>query len=199
MERCDNLFPELRTWFRVRRSFDGFSGRPASVFTRLSMALGDMTLVNAAKPAYHAARGTRRRTMAGDARTLTLRIIQEIWNAKNPSLIEELYSDDCVIHTPDGEARGVGGSRRLYQTYTSSFPDLQFEIQQIVAEGDMASAQLVFSGTHKGALGEIPASGNFVKVTNNCFFRFADGKLVEQKGVWDTLSLMRQINADLRG
>jgi predicted ester cyclase len=96
--------------------------------------------------------------MAQHPRRLTLRIIQEIWNAKNPSLIEELYSDDCVIHTPDGEVRGVEGSKRLYQDYTSSFPDLQFEIQQIVAEGDMASAQLVFTGTHMGPLGEIPAS-----------------------------------------
>jgi steroid delta-isomerase-like uncharacterized protein len=137
--------------------------------------------------------------MAQHPRRLTLRIIQEIWNAKNPSLIEELYSDDCVIHTPDGEVRGVEGSKRLYQTYTSSFPDLQFEIQQIVAEGDMASAQLVFTGTHMGPLGEIPASGNFVKVVNNCFFRFADGELVAQQGVWDSLSLMRQINANLRG
>ncbi len=86
---------------------------------------------------------------------------------------------------------------RLYQTYTSSFPDVQFKIQQIVAEGDMASAQLVLTGTHKGPLGQVPASGNFVKVANNCFFRFANGKLVEQNGVWDSLSLMRQINADL--
>lgn len=135
--------------------------------------------------------------MAQDPRALTLRILQEIWNAKNPSLIEELYSDDCVIHTPDGEVRGVDGSKRLYQTYTSSFPDVQFEIRQIIAEGDMASAQLVFTGTHAGPLGKIPASGNFVKVANNCFFRFADGKLVEQEGVWDSLSLMRQINAEL--
>ena len=135
--------------------------------------------------------------MAQDARTLTSRILREIWNAKNPSLIEELYGDECVIHTPDGEVRGVEGGKRLYETYTASFPDVQFEIQQIVAEGDMASAQLIFTGTHKGPLGGIPASGNFVRVANNCFFRFANGKLVEQKGVWDSLSLMRQINADL--
>ena len=141
--------------------------------------------------------GESRQIMAYDSRTLTSRILQEIWNAKNPSLIDELYSDDCVIYTPDGEVRGIEGSKRLYQTYTSSFPDVRFEIQQIVAESDMASAQLLFTGTHKGPLGKIPASGNFVKVANNCFFRFADGKLVEQKDVWDSLSLMRQINADL--
>jgi steroid delta-isomerase-like uncharacterized protein len=135
--------------------------------------------------------------MTQDSRRLTLRILQEVWNAKNPVLIEELYSEDCVIHTPDGEVRGVEGSKRLYQTYISSFPDVQFEIQHIVAEGDMASAQLLFTGTHKGPLGKVPASGNFVKVANNCFFRFADGKLIEQKGVWDSLSLMRQINAKL--
>jgi steroid delta-isomerase-like uncharacterized protein len=135
--------------------------------------------------------------MAQNARTLTLQILQKIWNAKNPSLIPQLYSDQCVIHTPDGELRGIEGSKQLYQTYIASFPDVQFEIQQIVAEGDMAVAQLIFTGTHKGPLGKVPASGNFVRVANNCFFRFADGKLVEQKGVWDSLSLMRQINADL--
>ena len=136
--------------------------------------------------------------MAQDARTLTTRILLEIWNAKVPSLIPELYSDDCVIHTPDGEVRGVEGSRRLYQTYIGAFPDVQFEIQQIIAEGDRAVAQLVFTGTHQGPLGKVPASGNPVRVANACFFRFAGGKLVEQQGVWDSLSLMRQINADLQ-
>ena len=137
-----------------------------------------------------------RQAMAPESRALTLRILQEVWNAKNPSLIDELYSDACVIHTLDGEVRGVEGSRRLYQTYIAAFPDVRFEIQQIVAEGDMASAQLVFTGTHKGPLGDIPASGNAVRVANTCFFRFAGGKLVEQRGVWDSLSLMRQITAD---
>jgi predicted ester cyclase len=99
--------------------------------------------------------------------------------------------------TADAEVRGIEGSKRPCQTYTSSFPDAQFEIQQIVAEGDAASAQLVFTGTHNVPLGEIPVSGNFVNVANNCCFRFADGKLVERKGVCDSLSLMRQINADL--
>ena len=65
-----------------------------------------------------------------------MRILQAIWNAKNPSLIDELYSNDCVIHTPDGEVHGVEGSKHLYHTYTSAFPDMQFEIQQIVAEDD---------------------------------------------------------------
>ncbi|NOG71264.1 ester cyclase [Roseicella sp. DB1501] len=135
--------------------------------------------------------------MPQDPRALTLRILQDIWNAKDPSLIEEAYADDCVIHTPDGEVRGVEGARRLYEAYTSSFPDVRFEIRQIVAEGDTASAQLVFTGTHEGPLGAVPASGNRVRVANNCFFRFVSGRLVEQEGVWDSLSLMRQIGADL--
>ena len=124
---------------------------------------------------------------------MTLRILQEIWNAKDPSLIDELYSNDCVIHTPDGEVHGIEGSKQLYRTYTSAFPDMQFEIEEIVAENDMAAVQLVARGTHKGPLGALPASGNSVKVANNCFFRFAGGKVIKQKGVWDTLRLMQQI------
>jgi len=42
-------------------------------------------------------------------------------------------------------------------------------------------------------LGDLPPSGKFVKVANICFFRFADGKLLKQKGLWDTLSFMQQI------
>jgi hypothetical protein len=53
--------------------------------------------------------------MAQDSRALTSRILQEIWNAKNPSLFEELYSNDCVIQTPDGEVHGVAG-KHLYHT-----------------------------------------------------------------------------------
>lgn len=135
--------------------------------------------------------------MAHDARTLTLRILRDIWNAKNPALIEELYGEDCVIHTPDGEVRGIEGGRRLYETYVAAFPDVRFEIQRIVAEDAMAVALLLFTGTHEGPLGKVPASGNAVTVANACFFRFSEGRLVEQKGVWDSLSLMRQINADL--
>src|SRR5262245_40908834 len=117
--------------------------------------------------------------MAQSSRALTLRILQ-IWNAKNPSLIEELYGEDSVIHTPDGEVRGIAGSKQLYHTYTSAFPDLQFEIEEIVAENDSAAAQLLFTGTHKGPLGDLPPSGRFVKVANNCFFRFAAGKVIKQ-------------------
>jgi len=91
--------------------------------------------------------------MAPSSRVLTLRILQEIWNAKDPSLIEELYSKDSIIHTPDGELRGIEGSKHLYHTCTSAFPDLQFEFQEIVAENDAAAAQLLFIGTHKEPLG----------------------------------------------
>jgi len=116
------------------------------------------------------------------SRTLTLRIIRDIRNVKNPPLIDGLYSEDCIIHTPDGDICGVEGGKRLYQTYTTSFPDVQFEVQQIVCEGDMASARSLFTGTHKGgSLGKIPASGNFVKVANICLFRLAGGKLVEKR------------------
>ena len=79
--------------------------------------------------------------------------------------------------------------------------------QKVELEVDMYGSKQTLAGRISGftmgtgsTLALLPAqnaTGNFVKVANNCFFRFADGKLVEQKGVWDTLSLMRQINADL--
>jgi len=53
-----------------------------------------------------------------------------------------------------------GAASRAATDFTKpkpSFPDAQFEIQQIVAEGGMSSAQLALTGTHIALLGEIPA------------------------------------------
>ena len=60
--------------------------------------------------------------MASDARALALKIMEDLWNQKTPALIDELFADNCVIHTPDGALYGIEGAKQLYAAYVSSSP-----------------------------------------------------------------------------
>jgi steroid delta-isomerase-like uncharacterized protein len=131
--------------------------------------------------------------MPKDAKALALEILEETWNKKTPALIEELYSTNCIIHTPDGALHGIAGAKQLYAAYTTSFPDMHFTIEDIIAEDDRVAVRYIFNGTHHGALRDIPPTGKHVTVVGSVFFRFADGKVVEQRGLWDSLSFMQQL------
>ena len=52
-----------------------------------------------------------------------------------------------------------------------------------------------FTGTNKGQLGAVPASGKRVNLSGIAIFRLANGKVTEARLVWDTLSLQQQIGA----
>jgi steroid delta-isomerase-like uncharacterized protein len=133
--------------------------------------------------------------MAATPKTLALRIVEECWNQKTPALLATLYAASCVIHTPDGALHGLAGATQLYTAYTTAFPDTHFTIEDIVTEGDTVVIRYTFAGTHQGPLREMAATGKRVTVAGMVLFRFADGKAIEQRGVWDSLSLMQQLGA----
>jgi steroid delta-isomerase-like uncharacterized protein len=77
--------------------------------------------------------------------------------------------------------------------YRSAFPDMRVTIEDLVAEGDKVAARWSVTGTHRGELMGIPATGKRVTVTGIEINRFAGGKLVEHWESFDQLSMMQQL------
>ena len=121
--------------------------------------------------------------------------IEAIWNQKTDGAIEKYMSADYVGRNPDGDQRGLDGFRELFSTYSTAFPDCHIELGQAVADDDTVAFHYVFRGTHTGELMGIAPSGNSVAVHGMGMSRFEDGKVVEDRVVWDSLSLMQQIGA----
>lgn len=123
------------------------------------------------------------------------RVTEEIWNQKNPALIDEIYATDCVIHTPDGVSHGRSAYRQLYDTYTRAFPDCRIITKDRIVEGDKVMVHYTFVGTHMGELLGLAPTGKPVSLWGTAFARFAGGQIVEETTIWDTLGLMQQIGA----
>src|SRR6476661_10299034 len=91
------------------------------------------------------------------------RYYQEIWNRGNLALIDELMAlnyRNCDPATPGaGVIEGREGFKQLVVSYRTTFPDLHFEIEGQVAEGDRVVSWWTAGGTMKAPLNGMPATG----------------------------------------
>jgi len=137
-----------------------------------------------------------KRKMSEQNKAVVRRFFEEAWNKGNLAVLEETYAADVVSHnSAPGLPAGIEGAKLFLGMYLAAFPDTQMEIEDQVAEGDKVVTRWAASGTHKGELMGIPASGKPVKVTGITIDRLESGKIVEEWGTFDQLGMLQQIGA----
>lgn len=121
----------------------------------------------------------------------------EFINTANETLAQELISPDAVFHVP-GRAdpvKGPEGYLEIIAMMRSGFPDIQWTLEEMIAEGDKIAARFIMRGTHKGPFFGVPATGKPIQVQAMNIYRLSDGKFVEERGQPDLLGLLQQIGA----
>ena len=125
------------------------------------------------------------------------RWIEEAWNQGNVDIAEEIYAADYTardVNNPDRTLKGPAGIKLSVMETRSSFPDIHFTIDHLVAEGDKVVGAFTIQGTHKGSLLSIPATGKKVTFTAVDIWRFENGKIVERCCAnVDRLGLLQQL------
>lgn len=91
--------------------------------------------------------------------------------------------------------RGLDGARALIGMFTAGFPDFTSTIDLIATEGDRVAVRATHSGTHQGPFLGLPPTGKRVTVTATGIFTLKDGKLVENRVVFDAFGLLQQLGA----
>jgi predicted ester cyclase len=75
----------------------------------------------------------------------------EFWNKGDMSVADEVLATDYVRYMPGGvEILGLEGIKQEVTTVRKAFPDIQFTIEDMIAEGDKVAARFIGHGTHKG-------------------------------------------------
>ena len=123
--------------------------------------------------------------------------LQEFFRTGDADLMDDVLAES-VVQRASGlppEAQSLEGFKQMLPALPQAFPDTLFEIENLVAEGDMVAFRLTWTATHQGEFFGIPPTGTRATVTEMHMFRIADGKVVEHWGEWDALGLMQQLGA----
>jgi steroid delta-isomerase-like uncharacterized protein len=118
-------------------------------------------------------------------------------NTASGKLAEELISPDAVFHVPGRPEpmRGPAGYLAIIGMMRGGFPDIQWTLEEVIAEGDKVAARFTMRGTHRGAFFGVPPTGKTIVVQAMNFYRLSGGQFVEERGQPDLLGLLQQIGA----
>lgn len=119
----------------------------------------------------------------------------EFINTANEELAGDLISEEAIFYAPTNPEplRGTKGYMIILNMMRSSFPDISWKLEEMVAENDSIAARFTMTGTHKGEFFNIPPTGKTFKINVMNFYRFSNGKIVEEYGQPDIFGLLHQI------
>jgi steroid delta-isomerase-like uncharacterized protein len=119
----------------------------------------------------------------------------ELVNSGDIDGLVDLFADDFVEHEEmPGMPPGREGTRQLFSMMHAAFPDMKWDPQDILVDGDKAVTRVQFTGTNDGEFMGMPATGKRVSVGVIDIVRFGDDGLArEHWGVFDMMSMMQQL------
>lgn len=129
-----------------------------------------------------------------DVKALNERILQ-IWNQGDLSLVDEVYTTQCVRYDAGwpNPIRGLNALQSHFQFYRSAFPDINMIIEETIMEGDKIVWHWTLTGTNTGPMGEAPATNKEVRLSGISIGRIVDGKVAEVGDFYNQASLLLQL------
>ena len=125
---------------------------------------------------------------------LVRRLLEDDLSRGDEVVADEVVHPEFFDHTNPPEMKhGVEGHKAIGLLFRSAYPDLWWQIDDLIAEGDKVVARTTMSGTHSGDFFRIAPTGRRVSMVGVHVFRIQDGKVAEHWGSNDDLSLMRQL------
>ena len=130
-------------------------------------------------------------------KALARRLVEEVFNQGNMSVIDELLSPDFVDHEqlPPEMPPGREATKLMFTMLRSAFPDFKATIEHLIAEGDKAVLSMTWTGTQQGEFMGVPSTGKSMSIGVIDIFRLAEGKFVEHWGQTDMMGMMQQLGA----
>jgi steroid delta-isomerase-like uncharacterized protein len=132
--------------------------------------------------------------MSEENKALARRFYAEVVNGRNLDAIDEMVADDFVEHEAlPGMPTDKEAPRQFFGMFHAAVPDLQADIEDIIAEGDKVVVRAVARGTHQGELMGMPATGKPFEIEWVDIVKVRDGKAIAHWGVTDVAGMMQQV------
>jgi steroid delta-isomerase-like uncharacterized protein len=117
------------------------------------------------------------------------------WTFHDIEKMLSLCTDDCVYEdvTMGVVNRGKAELKAFAGAVLAAFPDLTMKLTSGFTDGNWAGAEWTMSGTHKGDLPGMPATGKEFSLRGASICELHEGKIKRSSDYWDMATLLKQI------
>lgn len=123
---------------------------------------------------------------------------EKMINTADENLAQELISDDASFYTPASPEPLYGGKGYLSVVYwmRKSFSNVQWKLEEMIAENDKVAVRWTCTGTHDGEFFGIKPTGKTFSASIMNFYSFnEEGKIVNDIAAEGIIGILRGIDA----
>ena len=131
--------------------------------------------------------------MSADHKNLVRRWFEQVWNQGRADAVDEMMAPDATAHGLGPDLRGPKEFKAFQATFREAFPNLQIDIDDLVAEGDKVAYRWTASARHDGHFMGIAPTGKSSQFTGMGIVRVKDGRIAEGWNVFDQLTMLQQL------
>jgi steroid delta-isomerase-like uncharacterized protein len=125
------------------------------------------------------------------------RLLQEVWSAGQVETIDELVSPDYRGDIPLVGQVDRAGLKATVGAFRRAFPDLSFELQDVLGEGDKVATRWTAHGTSQGEFMGLPASHQRTTVSGFTLSEFHGGKIASDSTEYDVVAFLQSLGVQV--
>lgn len=116
-------------------------------------------------------------------------LIEQVMNERKTELAKDLISPEYT--SPLG-AKGPEAFLQPVKPLVAAFPDIEWKIEDMIAEGDKVMVRWKWSGTHKAQFNIYPATDKIFTNDGMAVFELKNEKVIGTNTITDRLGFMQQ-------
>jgi steroid delta-isomerase-like uncharacterized protein len=121
-------------------------------------------------------------------------------NKQNEAVYEEFYAPKYGWYFPANNPKALTRDEEagFVKLLWAAFPDIRWDIAEMVANGETVMVRFTVTGTHEGEYQGLPPTGDKWETGGVWTARIKDGKLAEVREEADVLGWMQQLGMELK-
>jgi steroid delta-isomerase-like uncharacterized protein len=116
------------------------------------------------------------------------------WSLHDVEKLLSLCTDDCVYEdvTMGAVNRGKAEVKAFADAVFAAFPDFKIQLMSGFTADTWAGAEWTMSGTHRGDLPGLPATGKTFSIRGSTICELQAGKIKRNSDYWDMVTFLKQ-------
>lgn len=106
--------------------------------------------------------------------------------------LDRIYAPGFTVHS-GGKSFTLEEDNESGKALRAAAPDVKVSVERMAGEGDMVAVHWRAVGTNTAASAGMPGNGKPFDVEGMTFFRFEQGRIIEEWSVTDWITLMKQL------